>query len=206
VETVRGWIIEQVGVFTHHNITTSLTAVTHIFQMLEFKTANAALAATASRPSAAYKTIPGHSTSAISSGLDRLFGTSATRERRSHESSPSRREWETSAAMQRERARGLRCVHRELDEYLKEPLETFSRIERVDGLEQIVIFDILTYWQVRVEMILLSVGSSNFPTDCRKKVPKPLLPRNGCPTCASKFSTVRATLLVWKGDIYCSPE
>jgi hypothetical protein len=42
----------------------------------------------------------------------------------------------------------LESVHQELDEYLEEPLETFSRIERVDGIEQVVVFDALTYWQV----------------------------------------------------------
>jgi hypothetical protein len=42
----------------------------------------------------------------------------------------------------------LESVHQELDEYLEEPLETFSKIERVDGIEQTVIFDAITYWQV----------------------------------------------------------
>jgi len=120
--------------------------------MLGFRTANAALAAAVNRPPTAYKAIPEHSTSAISSGLDRLFGTS-TRRAHSRESSPSRvsgqrREWEASAAKQREKTRGLDSVHRELDEYLEELLETFSRIERVDGIERMVVFDILTYWQV----------------------------------------------------------
>lgn len=114
--------------------------------------ANTAVAATRSPSSIAYKAVPEHSTSAISSGLSRLFGTSASqtlsRESSASSISRQRQEWEVSTTEQRHRARGLESVHQELDEYLEEPLETFSRIERVDGIEQVVVFDALTYWQV----------------------------------------------------------
>jgi len=103
--------------------------------------ANVALAATANRPSTAYKAVPERSTSAISSGLNRLFGTSAMCE--------ETREGEVSAATQQEKARGLDSVRRELTEYLGDPVESFTRIETVDGIERVVIFDIITYWQVR---------------------------------------------------------
>jgi hypothetical protein len=122
--------------------------------MLEFKIANAALAAAVRRPQTAYKALPEHSTSAISSGLNRLFGTSATHEALFDESSPlrvsgQRREQEVSVAKQQEKARELASIHRELDEYLGEPLETFSKIEtQADGIKRMVVFDILTYWQV----------------------------------------------------------
>ena len=120
--------------------------------MLEFKMTNAAITATGGQSSTAYKAVPEHSTSAISSGLNRLFGTPAleTHSRESPASSTSRQQqqWEASAAGQRHRARGLESVRQELDEYLEEPLETFSRIERVNGVEQTVIFDTLMYWQV----------------------------------------------------------
>ena len=121
--------------------------------MFEFKTANATAASTASHSPTVFRAVPEHSTSAISSSLDRLFGnsTSGSLSRESSASSISsgrRQEWEVSTAGQRRKARGLESVHEELDEYLEEPLETFSRIETVDGIGQTVVFDILTYWQV----------------------------------------------------------
>ena len=127
--------------------------------MLEFKMTNAAAAATSNHSPTVYKAVPEHSTSAISSGLGRLFGTPTLRmlSRESTASSVSgqRREWEVGAIRQRHKARGLDSVNQELDEYLEEPLEIFSRIERVDGIERTVVFDILTYWQVRVTFCLL---------------------------------------------------
>ena len=74
---------------------------------------------------------------ALSRGLGRVFGTSpsGTHSRETSVSSVSgqRQEWEVSISEQRRKARGLDSVHRELDEYLEEPLETFSRVEKVDG-------------------------------------------------------------------------
>jgi len=170
---VRGWVIEQ---------------------MLGFKMSNAATTAGVSHLPTAYKTVPEHSTLAISSGLDHLFGTSASSRTLSREGSGSsaserREEWEASTAGRRHKARELECVHQELDEYLEEPLETFSRIESVDGVERVVVFDILTYWQ-----------------NAEKKVSEPLLPRDGRPTRASEFGVMRTSLLVREGDRHCSPE
>ena len=118
--------------------------------MLEFKIANTPVETTSTRSSVTYKAIPEHSTSAISSGLSRLFGTSATRALSRESSTPSFPEWETSTAEQRHKARMLDSVRHELDEYLEEPLETFSRIKKVDGIEQTVVFDILAYWEARL--------------------------------------------------------
>ena len=113
------------------------------FQMLEFKMANDVAATAGSRLSTACMAVPERSTSALSSSLGRLFGTPAP-------STPGQtREWEDHTADQRHKARGLDSVRQELDEYLEEPLETFSRIVRVNGIEQTAVFDILTYWQVR---------------------------------------------------------
>lgn len=127
--------------------------------MLEFRTAN--VAATANAPSAAYKAIPERSTSAISNGLDRLFGTtpSSRTHSRSRESSVSsvpenRQEWEVSAAAKRHKARGYDDVNRELDDYLEEELEAFSRTEEVNGIERRVVFDLLAYWQVRASIFI----------------------------------------------------
>jgi len=117
--------------------------------MLEFKTANA----TAGAPSSAYKTVPGSSSSALSSGLDRLFSPASTGTHSRANSTPSaprqRQELEEFTARERCKARGLAGVHRELEEYLEDPLETFSRTVRVNGVEQRAVFDPLTYWQVR---------------------------------------------------------
>ena len=103
--------------------------------------------------SSAYKAVPERSTSAISSGLDRFFNTPTSTGLLSRENSASSAderwlEWEAITAEKRHKARGLEEVRRELDEYLEEPLETFSRTERVDGIEQRVVFDLLAYWQV----------------------------------------------------------
>ena len=130
-----------------------LTAAADAFQMLEFKMANAIAGTTVDARSSAYKAVPAScSTSAISSGLDRLFSAptlGGTRSRgNSPSSSPGRLEPDTTI-IERHRMRGLESVRQELDEYLEEPLETFSRIERVNGIEQRVVFDLLTYWQVR---------------------------------------------------------
>jgi hypothetical protein len=108
---------------------------------------------TISHSSTVYKAVPERSTSAISSRLGRLFGTptSGTLSRESSASSLSgqRHEWEVSASGQRYKTRGLEAVQQELDDYLEEQLETFSRTEEVGGVEQTVVFDILAYWQVR---------------------------------------------------------
>ena len=119
------------------------------FQMLEFKMANAVTAIMGSCPSTIYKAVPNRSTSAISSGLGRLFG---TRESSVPRISQRRQEWEATTAHQRHKRRGLDSVNQELDEYLEDPLETFSKIERVDGIERTVFFDALTYWQVRAAL------------------------------------------------------
>ena len=104
--------------------------------------------------STAYKAVLDRSTSAISSGLDRLFGTPASSRAVSRESSSSSisgqtQQREATGAEKRRQARALECVQQELDEYLEDPLETFSRTERVDGIEQRVVFDLLAFWQVR---------------------------------------------------------
>ena len=143
-EMVRGWVIEQVSLFP---LTRLFMAATRIYQMLEFKMASLAIGANAGVPSTAYKVVAERSTSAISSGLDRLFG------RTVHENSASvasrqRQEWEVSTDERRGKARTLEDVRRELDNYLEEELETFSRIERVNGIEQRAVFDLLAYWQV----------------------------------------------------------
>lgn len=121
--------------------------------MLSFKMANVA-ARTASGPiSTAYKAITEHSTLAVSSGLDRLFSTPASSRTVSRENSGSNasgrgREWEVSTTEKRSKARALEAVHRELNEYLDDPLETFSRTEQVDGTGQRVVFDLLAFWEV----------------------------------------------------------
>lgn len=150
---VRGWVIEQVCLLPHGNVMS--VVMIHIPQMLEFRMANTTAGGTGRTPSSAYKSVPGNSTSALSGGLDRLFGPVSTGMPSRGNSSPSvsagqRQEQESADARERQKARGLVGVHRELDEYLEEPLETFSRTERVGGTEQRVIFDPLTYWQVRV--------------------------------------------------------
>ena len=82
--------------------------------MLDFKTANATAIATASGHSTtAYKTVPEYSTTAVTSGLNRLFGTSSrTLSRDSSLSSVSeQQEWEVSTAEQRCKARKLDGIH-----------------------------------------------------------------------------------------------
>ena len=96
-----------------------------------------------------YKAIPEHCTAAVSSGLGRLFGATTTRTHSREIISSREQMWEVSIAGDWHEARELESVHRELDEYLEEPLETFSRIERVGSIEKVVVFDVLTYWQVR---------------------------------------------------------
>jgi len=154
----------------------SATAMTHTFQMLEFRMSNAAVTTAVSHPSTAYKAIPEHSTSAISSGLDRLFGTPTSSRTLSRESSGSsdlgrREEWEASTAGKRHKARGLEDVCQELDEYLEEPLETFSKTERVDGIERMVVFDILTYWQVHTILFWLLSTTLTSPQNAEKRFP-----------------------------------
>lgn len=119
--------------------------------MFDFKRANATAATTAIRSSTAYKIVPERSTSAIASSLDRLFGTSggALSRENSLSSIPGQQQgWEVNTTEQRRKARELDSIRREFDEYLEEPLETFSKIEKVDDIEQTVVFDILTFWQV----------------------------------------------------------
>ena len=132
----------------------SLAPKAHIFQMLDFKTANTAAATAASHLSAAYRAFPEHHTLAIASGLTRMFGASNPNTVPSRETSPSstseqRREREGGTAERRRKSRELDDIHRELDEYLEEPLGTFMVTERVDGNERTIFFDILKYWQVR---------------------------------------------------------
>ena len=117
--------------------------------------------------SATYKVVPEHSTSAISSGLDRLFDTPASSRTLSCESSASsvpgqRQDWEAGTAEKRCKTRALEFVHRELDEYLDDPLETFSRTERVEGIERRAVFDLLAFWQVCVPF-LSRVSGAKFP-------------------------------------------
>jgi hypothetical protein len=115
---------------------------------------NGTAGATASGSSTAYKAVPGRSTLAMSNGLERLFSTPPSSRAVSRENSGSSvpgqtREWEVSTTEKRCKARALEAVHRELDEYLNDPLETFSRTERTpDGIEQRVVFDLLAFWQV----------------------------------------------------------
>ena len=130
-------------------------ARTHTFQMLEFKMANSTATAGSiiGARSSAYKAAPERSTSAISSGLDHFFSAPTSTGLLSHENSASSAderwpEWEAITTEKRHKARGLEEVCRELDEYLEEPLESFSRTEQVDGIEQRVVFDLLAYWQV----------------------------------------------------------
>jgi len=115
--------------------------------MLKFKETNTAT----SVASTAYKAVPDHATSAISSGLDRLFGTPASSRTVSRESSGS--------SVPGQRTRALKGVRQELDEYLEDPLQTFSRIEQVDGIEKRVVFDLLAYWQVRA---IFSISCKQF--------------------------------------------
>jgi len=198
---VRGWVVEQVNMFI---VMTRLTATTHVFQMLEFKTASVAAAAVSHAPTT-YKAILKRSTLAISSGLNRLFGTPTSGGSTVTSVSGQSQEREASIAGQRSRARLLGGVHRELEEYLEEPLESFSRIERVNGIQQTVVFDVLTYWQVRTSPFY-PPGDSNFTAGCGGAIPKPLLPRDGCPTRTSKFCAMRAALLVREGDPHRSPK
>jgi len=136
--------------FLHSNMMSAVTI--RAFQMLEFRMANTTTGGAGGPPSSAYKTVPGNSTSALSSGLDRLFGpvSTGTPGRNPAPSAPGQmQEQEAADVRERRKARGLVGVHRELDEYLEEPLDTFSRTEQVDGTDQRVVFDLLTYWQVR---------------------------------------------------------
>ena len=111
--------------------------------------ANTPAMTTSTHSLTAYNAVPECSVSAISSGLSCLFSTTTTRALSCESPTPSSPEWETSAAKQQHEARMLDSVHCELDEYLEEPLETFSQIERAGGVERTVIFDILAYWEVR---------------------------------------------------------
>ena len=119
--------------------------------MRNFKTANSVATTAFSRSSAAYKAVPDRSTSAIASGLNRLFNTPTLRSHENSQSSVSgqQQSWETHMAEQRREARELECVHMELDQYLEEPLDSFTRVEMVGNNARTVIFDILAYWQVR---------------------------------------------------------
>ena len=123
--------------------------------------------------SSAYKAVPEHATSAISSGLDRFFGTPTSTGVLSRENSASSAdgEWEVIAAERRHKARGSEEDRREPDEYLEEPLETFSRTERVDGIEQRVVFDLLAYWQVRTIPPTPPVAILTSPQHAEKKFP-----------------------------------
>ena len=180
--------------------------------MLEFKTSPNGAGATAgtSLTSAAYKVVPERSTSAISSGLDRLFDTPTSNRMLSREASASGvpgqgREWEASAAEKRYKARALESVHRELDEYLNDPLETFSRTERVDGIERRVVFDLLAFWQA-CALFPSPFGDTNFTAGCRKEIPKSLSTRYGCSPRPGQFSAMRASLLIWEGDLHRSSQ
>jgi len=177
--------------------------------MLEFKMANAATAATSSGSLAAYKAVPERSTSAISRGLSRLFSMSVSGALSRGGTAPSvsgqGEEWETITAGKRHKARELDSVHSELDEYLEEPLESFSRIERVNGIDRTVVFDVLTYWQVCATLSFL-LRVTNFNTDYGEKISKSFPSRNGHPTCTSKFGAMRTSLLIREGDLYRSPE
>ena len=132
--------------------------------MLEFKMSSVTSGtANATLTSATYKVIPECSTSAILSGLNRLFDTPASSRTLSCESSASsvpgqQCEFEASTAEKQCKARALESVHRELDEYLDDPLETFSRTEQVNGIERRVVFDLLAFWQVRALFSPLSVA------------------------------------------------
>ena len=144
--------------------------------MLTFKTANAAATATVGRSQAAYKAVPGHSTSAIASGLNRLFGAPASGGALSHEGHQSnvsgrRQEQGVSAAEQRRRIRDLDSVHAELDEYLEEPRETFTRTENMNSSEQTIVFDILTYWQVRTLSLRSQTTTLTLPQNVEKRFP-----------------------------------
>jgi hypothetical protein len=124
--------------------------------MLKFKmTSDTAHGATAGSVPASYKTVPNHSTLAMTSGMDRLLSAPASSRTLSRESSgsstsDSTQEWGISTAEKRRKARASAAVCRELDEYLEDPPETFSRTEQVDGIERRVVFDLLVFWQVCV--------------------------------------------------------
>lgn len=128
----------------------SICPGTHIVQMLGFQTANAPVATAVSGSSTAYKAAPNCSTSAMTSGLGRLFQDSTLgRVHGDHRPSTipeKRRELETSTTQQRRKARDLDIVQMGLDKYLEEETETFTRTEKVGNEEQTVIFDILAYW------------------------------------------------------------
>jgi hypothetical protein len=144
--------------------------------MLTFKTANAAATTTVGRSQAAYKAVPGRSTSAIASGLNRLFGAPVSGGALSHEGHQSnipgqRQEQGVSAAEQRRRIRYLDSVHAELDEYLEEPRETFTRTEGMNSGEQTIVFDILTYWQVRTLSLHSQTTTLTLPQNAEKRFP-----------------------------------
>jgi hypothetical protein len=179
--------------------------------MLEFRMANAVVNTNTGviSTSTAYKAVPDRSTSAVSSGLDRLFGTPASSRVVSRESSSSSvsgqtQEQDVTGAEKRHQARALECVQQELDEYLEDPLETFSRIEQVDGIERRVIFDLLAFWQVCDYPP--AFGGANITTGGRKEVPKPLSARNGRSPCTGEFSALRAPLLIREGNLYLSSQ
>ena len=84
------------------------------------------------------------------------------------------------------------------------PLETFSRVERVDGIERTVVFDIFTYWQVRATFRCLLRTTLTSVEAAEEKFPN-LLSHDGCCACASEFGAMRASLPV-RGDLCRSPE
>jgi len=111
--------------------------------MLSFRMANAS---TASRSSASYQTVPERSTSAIASGLTRLFGPSPsgmTISREASQSSISGQVREECMSERRPTDRDYDAVRVELSEYLEEPLETFLATKMVRGRRETVIFDVL---------------------------------------------------------------
>lgn len=137
---------------------------------------NATVAAAVGHPSTAYKVVPEHSSLAISSGLERLLSTPASSRTVSRESSGSSalgrgEDWEASTAGKRHKARALKTVGEELDEYLEEPLETFSKTERVNDNECMVVFDILTYWQVRITLCCLLQATLTSSQNAEKRFP-----------------------------------
>ena len=118
--------------------------------MLNFRMADDSVATTTTRSSTAYKVIPERSTAAVASGLDRLFATtpSETPSREHERSSSGISNEEANTAKQQRMARESDNVHRELDEYLREPLESFRRVEKAGDTVKTIIFDVLGYWQV----------------------------------------------------------
>jgi len=105
------------------------------------------------------------------------------------------------------RSLGLNITHfhRELDEYLEDPLETFSRIERVEGVEKRVVFDLITFWQV-CAAFLSPANDPNLTAGSRKPVHKLVMDEDGRSSCPSTLSAMRASLLIWEGDLHRSSQ